>query len=844
MTDARARARGVLPRSLPEALAGLGDLALDLRWTWSHAGDALWRMLSPESWERTRNPWNILQDVSEERLERVARDARFREELARLLDARRAYLAHPGWFGQTPGARALAGVAYFSMEFGLGEGLPLYAGGLGVLAGDYLKSASDLGVPVTGVGLLWQQGYFRQVLDAEGAQHEVYPYNDPTSLPIQPVRSSSGGWLHLEVELPGRVLLLRAWQAQVGRAVLYLLDSNDPLNSPSDRGITGELYGGGAEVRLQQELALGVGGWRLIEALGRPVEVCHLNEGHAALAILERARSAMRAERLTFEEALWATRAGNVFTSHTPVAAGFDVFPPALVARYLEAWAPPVDVPVDALLALGRRDGADPREPFNMAYLAVRGSFATNGVSRLHGTVSRSLFRGLYPGWPEHEVPIGHVSNGVHAPSWDSRWADRVWTDACGKGRWLETGETLPPAIDSVPDESLWALRCEERADLVRYARARLARQLGQRGADRAAIAAAGGVLDADALTIGFARRFAPYKRPTLLLHEPERLTRLLAARDRPVQLVVAGKAHPRDHEGKRLVHAWAQFVRRPGVRGRAVFLEDYDMSLAQELVQGVDVWLNTPRRPWEASGTSGMKVLVNGGLNLSELDGWWAEAYAPELGWALGDGREHAEADWDAREAQELYRLLEEDIVPLFYDRDAGGIPRGWVARIRSSMSRLAPHFSSNRMLREYVTDMYLEAAPAWRRRQADGARLAKELAGWWQHVERHWGAVRFGRLAVARVADRWEFEAQVELGPIPPAAVRVELYADSPGDGPPFRVPMEQTTARSGAPGRYAYRAVAPATRPAEHYTPRVAAAHPEARTPAEAPLVRWQR
>jgi starch phosphorylase len=834
--------RAFLARSLPEELAGLDELALDLRWTWSHAGDALWRMLDPESWERTRNPWIILQDAPEARLESVARDPRFREELARVREARRAYLAHPGWFGQTLGASALAGVAYFSMEFGLGEALPLYAGGLGVLAGDYLKSASDLGVPVIGVGLLWQQGYFRQVLDGDGAQQEVYPYNDPTSLPIQPVLSPSGGWLHVEVELPGRTLLLRAWQAQVGRAALYLLDSNDPVNSPSDRGITAELYGGAMEVRIEQELALGVGGWRLIEALGRPVEVCHLNEGHAAFAILDRVRSAMIAGKLTFEEALWATRAANVFTTHTSVAAGFDVFPPALVARYLEAWAPPADLSVDALLALGRRAGAGSGEPFNMTYLAVRGSAAVNAVSRLHGAVSRRLFHGLFPGWPEHEVPVGHVTNGVHAPSWDSRWADRVWTDACGKGRWLETGETLPPAIDCLPDEALWALRNAERGDLVRYARGRLARHLAQRGAERAVVDGAEGMLDPDALTLGFARRFAVYKRPTLLLHDPERLACLLTAPGRPVQLVVAGKAHPRDEEGKRSVRTWAEFVERPGVRGHAVFLEDYDLSLAQELVQGVDVWINTPRRPWEASGTSGMKVLVNGGLNLSELDGWWAEAYEPDAGWALGDGREHDDPGWDAREAQQLYRLLEQEIVPLFYDRDARGVPRAWVARIRSSMARLAPRFSSNRMLRDYLHAMYLDAAAGGRRRRADGDQLAKELAAWWPRVRGHWDAVRFGPLRVDRVAEGWRFEVQVQLGEIPPASVRVELYAEPQGDGAPFRMPMEPAPSSPGTPGVHAYRAVAPSTRPAGHYTPRIVAVHPEARIPAEAALVRW--
>jgi starch phosphorylase len=838
---------GFLPRPLPEPLEALADLALDLRWTWSHAGDALWRTLSPETWERTRNPWIILQDVPQSRLKELAADTRFREELAQLAETRRQYLARPGWYAQAHADADLRGVAFFSMEFGLAEALPLYAGGLGVLAGDYLKAASDLGVPAVGVGLLWQVGYFRQILDSEGRQHETYPYNNPTTLPIQPVRSDSGGWLQVSLALPGRTLLLRAWQAQVGRVPLYLLDSNEPLNSPVDRGITGELYGGGPEMRLLQELVLGVGGWRLLEALRWPVDVCHLNEGHAAFVVLERARRFMEDHSgATFADALWATRAGNVFTTHTPVPAGFDAFAPGLFTKYFGAdsqdLAPP-GLPPEELLALGRRDPRDAAEPFNMAYLAVRGSIAVNGVSRLHGAVSRRLFQGLYPSWPPHEVPVGHVTNGVHAPSWDSRWADELWTRACGKERWLDTVGALPAAMDDVSDEDLWALRAEERHDLVRYARQRLARQLGQRGADAATVADAERVLDPNALTLGFARRFAPYKRPNLLLHDRERLARLLGSAERPVQIIVAGKAHPRDEEGRRLVQDWAAFVREPAVRRRAVFLEDYDLSLAQELLQGVDVWINTPRRPFEACGTSGMKALVNGGLNLSELDGWWAEAAAPDVGWALGDGHEHAEPEWDAREAEALYRLLEQDVVPAFYDRDGRGIPRAWLARVRPSMTRLAPLFSANRMLREYVEDVYLGAADAHRRRRAEGGRLARALRDWSTALERHWSEVRFGALGVRREGDLWQVEAQVYLGEVAPDSVRVELYAEPLDGKEPVRLPMERGAAIPGTLNGYVYQAHAPASRPAGHFTPRVIPYHPDARVPSEMALITWR-
>jgi starch phosphorylase len=839
--------RGVFPRSLPKGLAGLGELALDLRWTWSHAGDALWRRVSPEVWARTQNPWIILQDLPSEQLAELARNADFGRALRELMAAREEYLRHPGWYGHSHAGATLRGVAYFSLEFGLGEALPLYAGGLGILAGDCLKTASDLGVPAVGVGLLYQVGYFRQWVDAAGRQQELYPYNDPTSLPIQPVPDPAGGWLHVALELPGRSLLLRVWQARVGRTALYLLDSNDPLNSPADRGITGELYGGGPELRLMQELALGIGGWRMLEALGLEIDVCHLNEGHAAFVVLERARRCMEQARVSFGEALWATRAGNVFTTHTPVEAGFDRFSPELIEKYLREAPRQLGIPMAELLGLGRAEPRDSAEPFTMAYLALRGCASAHGVSRLHGAVSRRLFQTLYPRWPGREVPVGHVTNGVHVPSWDSPGADRLWTEACGKGRWVGALDQLPEQICCLADATLWAFRAEARRNLVRDARERLARQLGQRGAAPETVAEAARVLDPDALTLGFARRFASYKRPHLLLQDPERLARVLAMPERPVQLIVAGKAHPHDEDGKRLIQAWTDFVRRPDLRRRAVFLEDYDMTLAEALVQGVDVWINTPRRPWEACGTSGMKVLVNGGLNCSELDGWWAEAYAPETGWALGDGQEHVEPDWDAREADALYRLLEEKVVPEFYTRDLAGIPHAWVARVRASMADLTPRFSSNRMLRQYVEDIYLPAAAAVRRRSPKGDGIARELHAWGMALAAHWAEVRVGAVGVVRAGDHWSFDVPVSLGAVAPDGVRVELYAEPLDGDTPVRIVMERVERTTGPQDDeigFVYRASVPASRPASDYTPRIVPHHPDARIPMEAAQIRWPR
>jgi glycogen phosphorylase len=835
--------RRVLFPDLPKQLARLVDLALDLRWTWSHESDALWRMISPEAWEAAQNPWTLLPDVSREQFRKLAKDEAFRAELDRLVAVRRHYLSAPSWYAETYGSSDLRRVAYFSLEFGLGEGLPLYAGGLGILAGDHLKTASDLGVPMVGVGLLYQVGYFRQTVDAGGRQREMYPYNDPASLPIQPVQARAGGWLHVSLDLPGRTIVLRVWQAQVGRATLYLLDSNDPMNSPVDRGITSELYSGGPELRLMQELVLGIGGWRALEAMNLDIDVCHMNEGHAAFVVLERARRFMEDRGVSFRDALRATRAGNIFTTHTPVPVGFDAYSPALIAQYLPHFGEYIarlGVRPEELLGLGRKNPADASEPFHMAYLAMRGSATVNGVSRLHGTVSRGIFRDLFPRWPEVEVPVSHVTNGVHVPTWDSRWADHLWTEACGKARWLGPMELLPDAMRSVSDEKLWALRAAERHDLVRYARQRLARQLGQRGAPPEAVAQARQILDPGALTLGFARRFASYKRPNLLLHDPDRLVRLLTLPERPVQIIVAGKAHPQDEEGKQLVQAWAEFVGRPAVRSRAVFLEDYDMSLAQELIQGVDVWINTPRRPWEACGTSGMKVLVNGGLNLSELDGWWAEAYRADAGWALDGGPNRSGSDSDAAEAQQLYELLEREVIPEFFARDGDGIPRSWVARVRASMASLTPQFSSNRMMRDYVERHYLPAASAFRRRSGDGARLARDVQSWVDQLERHWGAVRFGAVAVSHDGERRGYAVEAHLGSITPEMIRVEVYADPVDGEEPARYELARAEEIPGAANAYVYRGSIPPS--SGRFTPRIIPHHPEARIPLEAPYIVW--
>jgi starch phosphorylase len=834
-----------LPRPLPDALNGLAVLALDMRWSWNHAADNLWKEIDPELWHATGNPWFILESVSQARLDILAQDRNFLKKLELQLAKRETAIRQPAWFQQNYEPDVVGGISYFSMEFGLSEALPIYSGGLGILAGDYLKTASDLGVPIFGIGLLYQQGYFHQALDAHGDQLEFFPFNDPTMLPVVPLRDRDGGLLTVTVPMPGRELILRAWEVQVGRVRLYLLDSNEPRNLPEDRGITGKLYEGAQEIRLQQEIALGIGGWRLLEKLGIECEICHLNEGHAAFVVLERAFSFMKKSGQSFQAALHCTRPGNIFTTHTPVRAGFDTYPADILDQYITTYAHQIGVDPEILTKLGRAESDNPFEPFNTAYLAFRGSGSVNGVSRLHGEVSRHIFQPLVPQWPENEVPVGSITNGIHVPSWDCAHADKLWTDSCGKNRWLTDLKTIEENINQVNDESFWQLRCKSRKDLVEFVRRRVAQQEASLGADKATVADRARLFDSDTLTIGFARRFTDYKRPTLLLYDQHRLLQILTNQQHPVQLIIAGKAHPQDRTGKLMVRRWIEFLNRPEVREHAIFIQNYDLTIAARLVQGVDLWINTPRRPWEACGTSGMKVLVNGGLNLSAMDGWWAEAFDAEVGWAVGNGKEHgADTGWDAKDAAELYRVLEEEVVPTFYSRNQEGIPVEWVSRIRASMTRLTPFFSSNRMVREYCEQYYLPATARYRQRVFENGAVGCRIESWRRELEQHWQKLRFGNLDRENIDDGCTFHVQVYLDDLDPENLQVELYAEPLDTDRPERYSMQRGKKLAGTGNGYLYSVTVKTERSTTDYTPRIIPYHPEALIPLEDNHILWQR
>lgn len=808
--------------------ASLESLALNLRSSWNHSADVIWQQLDSELWDLTQNPWAVLQTASKDKLASILADPKFSALVENLTNEQKKSLDGSPWFETHYSTSSLKCVAYFSMEYMLSEALPIYSGGLGNVAGDQLKAASDLGVPVIGIGLLYAQGYFRQFIDQYGNQQELFPYNDPGQLPLRPLRLPNGEWLRLKIDLPGWPLWLRTWEVKAGRRTLYLLDSNDIANFPGHRGITSELYGGDNELRLKQELILGIGGWRLLNALGIEPEVCHMNEGHAAFAVLERAFSFMQKTKQPFDIALTATRSGNLFTTHTPVAAGFDVFSNDLMWKYLGKYAETkLQIPFVRLLSLGQ---LNPNDNFNMAYLAIRGSGFINGVSQLHGVVSQNLFGNLFPRFPIKEVPIGYVTNGVHMPTWDSSIADNLWTKSCGKDRWHGKTEDLEKKIRAVPDEKIWEMRNVSRDALVRYTRNRLARQLGARGASQEEIEKVQSFLNPNALTIGFARRFAAYKRPDLLLTDVDRLIRILTNKDRPVQLIIAGKAHPKDSEGHALIKKWMQFMNRPEVRSSVIFLSDYDMILTEQLVQGVDLWINNPRRPMEACGTSGMKVLVNGGLNLSELDGWWAEAYTPEVGWALGDKKEHGvDPSWDLHEANTLYSLLENEVIPEFYTRDAQMMPTAWINRIRESMACLTPQFSTNRAVREYTEKFYLKAAENFKKRSENNGALAKQIVDWKRAIDQNWNKLRFGNVKI----ENGKYEVEVFLNDLDPQTVKVELFSE--------KETREMNYERNNGKMRI-YSIDAP--NPIANFTPRILPYFPGVSIPLESTQILWQK
>jgi len=831
--------------AVDSSLETLRQLAFDQSIRWSSLNDDVWRNLDNELWELTHNPCLVLNAVSAQKIEVLLADSHFHARVISVAETHRGILAQPTWFEREHHNADLHQVAYFSMEYMLSEALPIYSGGLGNVAGDQLKAASDLGVPVVAVGMLWQHGYFRQEIGVEGDQQALYPVNDTRQLPVEPLLRPDGSLLRLAVQLPGVTVWLRGWQTTVGRNRLLLLDTNDPANPPPVRLITGELYGGDVEMRLRQEIVLGIGGWRLLEAAGYTPDVCHLNDGHAAFAVLERARSHMQIHKVPFDAALTATRAGNLFTTHTPVEAGFDRFPADLMCKYLGRYVEQeLDQPLSAILALGRQRGDDPQEPFNMAFLATRCAGAVNAVSRLHGVTSRHIFQGLFPRWPTAAVPIGHVTNGVHLPTWVSLEAEAHWQTLHGGDLpWRGISESrVSELLEAVDDAHLWRLRELARTLLFEFVRAHLARSEAIHGSSLEAIESAGSLFNPQVLTLGFARRFATYKRPNLLLEDPERLLRLLNHPTRPVQLLIAGKAHPADAVGQQMIRDWHAFIRRPEVQGRVAFLEDYDMRVARHLVQGVDVWVNTPRRPWEASGTSGMKVLANGGLNLSQLDGWWAEACTEEVGWGIGDGAEHGE-DNDSVDATQLYSLLEDQVVPAFYERDAAGIPERWIQRMRRSMGTLVMQFSADRAVREYTEHYYVPAATAYRARIADESRLALHLTQVCEELSARWRNIRFLQLDLQKRASGYAVALHMDLAGLSPDHLRVQFYAEGM-EGADADIRDMVLDPAALADGVLIYSTEVPEGRPVEAYTARVIANDSAGLVvPLEVGLIAWR-
>ncbi len=809
----------VLPY-LPERLQALQKLAYNMWWCWNPEAISLFRRIDADKFVAVEHsPVKLLGNMDQSRLEELAGEDSFLAQLDRVEESFDAYMGASTWYQETFASKRVTAagqdefrIGYFSAEFGLHESVPIYSGGLGVLSGDHLKSASDLGLPLMGVGLMYREGYFRQYLTVDGWQQERYPENDFFNLPLVLENKADGKPLIVSIPLPGRELFLRVWRIQVGRIPLYLLDTNIPQNSAEDRVITARLYGGDNDMRIRQEMVLGIGGIRALRAMGKAPTVCHMNEGHSAFCGIERIRQMMETHGLDFYAAREAVAAGTVFTTHTPVPAGNDVFPAAVIEHYFSSLLPQLKIDRNEFLGLGRQNPFDLNEVFGMTVLAIRLSNVTNGVSKLHGSVSRKMWKNIWPELPEREVPITSITNGIHLRTWVSgdmmqlfeRYLGEKWDSwsnppKANAGKTPTTAEesyiSLWKRVETIPDAELWRTQERRRERLVEFARGRLRSQMTNRGAPPSEIARADEVLDPEALTIGFARRFATYKRGTLIFRNFDRLLALLTSKDRPVQLVFSGKAHPKDHGGKELIAEILQFARRPELRRRMVFIEDYDMNVARFLVSGVDVWLNNPRRPLEASGTSGMKVSANGGLNLSILDGWWCEGYDHDNGFAIGSGEEYTDLTYqDDVESRSIYDMLEKEIVPLFYHRGSDGLPRGWLRRMKHSMASLTPVFNTGRMVAEYMNTCYWPSAQRYWRLGVDQLKGAKELAKWRRNVQQGWRAVKVENVEAAvtdsmRVGGEMLVKAQVNLGSLKPQDVDVQLFhghVDSFGDIP----------------------------------------------------------
>jgi len=779
----------VVPR-VPARLKALTEIAGNLWWCWNHDAIDLFHRIDRDLWTKVnQNPCAMLGRISQIRLDNLAKDDSFLAHMDRVSAKLEAYMSSNNWAERNPEASKDFCVAYMSAEFGLHESLRIYSGGLGVLAGDHLKAASDLGLPLVGIGMLYREGYFSQYLSADGWQQETYPHNDFYNISISHERDKMGKPLTIQVPYPEGMITVYIWRCQVGRTPLYLLDCDHPDNSPAVRAITSQLYGGDRETRVRQEILLGMGGVIAMHALGIQPTTYHMNEGHAAFMTLQRIKDLVTNEGLSFDDAIETVKAGSFFTTHTPVPAGNDMFEPALVERYFHGYCKDVGISFDRLLQLGRQNPADSHEPFCMTVLALRLSSGANGVSKLHGEVARNMWNLTWSGVPESEVPITSITNGIHTRSVISRDLSDLYDRYLGPG-WVNSPDdhSIWQRIDSVPDTELWRTHERRRERLVNFSRRRLQAQYENRGAIDTELRICQEVLNPDALTIGFARRFATYKRATLILHDRERLERLLTNADRPVQFIIAGKAHPADTAGKQLIRDLQQFAREPAVRRHFIFLEDYDINVARYMVQGVDCWLNTPRRPMEASGTSGMKASANGALNISIPDGWWCEAeHLGPNGWSIGRGENYDNLEEQDRvESELLYEILEKEVVPTFYDRGSDDLPREWIRRMKSAIRTIGPVFNTYRMVQEYTDRCYIPSSNRREALKADGRKRALALAAWKKRINKSWAKVQIlnvesGPTDNLPVGERLPVKATVNLGDLGSADVIVELYFGS---------------------------------------------------------------
>ncbi|HEX6421032.1 MAG TPA: alpha-glucan family phosphorylase [Acidimicrobiales bacterium] len=830
--------------SLPGELSALEELAFNLRWSWDDQTRDLFRWVDPDLWDASvHDPVRLLGLVPRERFDALAADAGFKRFLEDVHGELQRYQEGDRWF-QARGAGPLGLVAYFSPEFGIAEAVPQYSGGLGVLAGDHLKAASDLGVPLVGVGLLYRHGYFRQSLDADGWQQERYPLLDPHIMALTLCED-----VRVEVDLAGVPLVAQVWKACVGRVPLYFLDADVDDNPDDIRQVTDRLYGGDTEHRLRQEILLGIGGVRALQAVGVDAQVFHTNEGHAGFLGIERIRQLVVEHGLAYPEAIEAVRAGCIFTTHTPVPAGIDRFPRELMEKYFGGWAHEVGVDIDDLIALGHRPTDDHEAPFNMAVMGLRLAGRSNGVAKLHGEVSREMFGDLWPDLESDETPIGSITNGVHAHTWTSPEMTDVLSRHV-RPDWHEAEPELWQRVAEAPDDELWRAREQARERMVSFVRRRLKEAAAARGLTGSDVAWTDEVLDPRALTIGFARRFATYKRATLLLSQPDRLRALLLSPDHPVQLVFAGKAHPADEQGKEMIRQIVAFAADPEIRHRFVFVDDYDIAVARALYQGCDVWLNNPRRPQEACGTSGMKAALNGGLNLSILDGWWHEMFDGGNGWAISSA-EHVDdlGRRDALEASALFDLLERQVVPLYYERYGGPLPRRWLKKVRRSLASLGPRVTASRMVRDYVSELYEPTAARTDELSGDGFARARALAAWKQRVRDAWHGVHVdrveGELGVADLGGSRTVEAVVSLGSLSAGDVDVQLVHGPVGQADELtsRATVSMTQAGPADDGHVRYAGSFETSSAGRYgFTVRVVPRHPDLVGPPEMGLAAW--